>query len=136
MSHYARISVEFQDPKMLVEALVAVGIPRDMLVYSPEGRMLEDYEGKKIGVLSHVSILKKHVAGSQGYGFNDIGFDCKHNSVFICDYARDRAGYNSKWLGKVTQEYAVAKTKAHYAAMGKQVIRKEEAGKIYLYVKV
>ena len=136
MSHYAKITVQFLDAECLVKALVAVGVPAGMITGNPTGAALEDYEGQKTSIQANVIISRKHV-GKTTWGCNDIGFTCAQgeSSVHICDYARDRAGYNAQWLAKLTQEYTFAKTEKHYAAQGKQVHRVNENNKVYLYVR-
>lgn len=148
MSHYAKISVEFQDAKLLVEALVAAGVKREHIELHAMPQLIFDYcdrrtnyisrehPGNKVfaqGDVGNVIIRRQHLGPSH----NDIGFYCAKTGALalICDFARSSSGYNDKWLGKVTQEYTVSKTKAHYAALGKQVVRVDEDNKVRLYVK-
>ena len=147
MSHFAKISVKFFDQQALVEALVAVGVPREHIEVNAEPKQVFDYQGKptsylykehkeeyfKAGDIGHVFIRRKNLV----YGHNDIAFNTskEHSCALICDYARDMSGYNDAWLAKVNQEYVYAVTKKHYTAMGKQVHRVNDKGKVLLYIK-
>jgi hypothetical protein len=136
VSHFAKITVQFFDQESLVAALVAVGVPASAITVNPTGAFLEDYLGQKTNIKANVIISRQYV-GQGGYGFNDIGFVCdqENASVSICDYARDRKGYNAQWLGRLTQEYTAAATTKHYAGMGKQVVRVNEDKVVRLYVR-
>jgi hypothetical protein len=147
MSHFAKIEVKFFDAQALVAALVAVGVPREHIEVNAQPQPVYDYQGQPTsylykdhheqyfakGDIGHVFIRRKFLPEAH----NDICFntDKQHSCALICDYARQRSGYNDKWLGKVTQEYAAELAKKHYAAMGKQVVRVNENNMVRLYVK-
>lgn len=142
MSHFSEIKVNFTDAQMLVDALVAVGVAREKIECHAEPQQVLDYRGQPTkyrmpnGDVGHVIIRRKHLPS----GHNDIAFHLdreKGSTALICDYARDRSGYNDKWLGKVTQEYVAAQTKKHYEKLGKKVYRVNDVvtGRAHLFVK-
>ena len=132
MSHYTEISVEYEDFDMLKAAMIAAGIPADHIEVHREPTTLFDYRNRATQNKANVIIRREHVANG-AFGMNDIGFT--KDKAHICDWARDRQGYDARWLGKIMQEYTYLKTKTHYARQGKQVHRVNEAGKMHLYVR-
>jgi len=148
MSHFSEIKTEFKDQDSLIDALVVAGVPRDWIEKHLEPQQICDYKGNptkyrwqdtqdkrfKSGDKAHVIIRRSHL----GSGHNDLGFyvsKTDESFALICDWARQKSGYNDKWLSKVRQQYAVCETEKHYARLGKKVHKVQEGGKIHLYIK-
>lgn len=155
MSHYTEMKTDFHDADCLVDALVAVGIPREWIEVNKTPRPLLDYQGKtsmyrwkdhqddrfKAGDCAHVIVRRdkfdKLNPEHRGL-FNDMGFyldTAKGSVAFVCDYSRQYTGFNDAWTNRVRQEYTVAKTKKHYKALGRQVHVERAGAKVHLYVK-
>lgn len=124
----------------LVEALVAVGVPRAHIECHAEPQQIFDYQGQptkyqmKDGDKCHVVIRRANLPPLH----NDLGFALSKtgSKAYVCDYARDRSGFNDNWLSKVTDEYAALESTKHYAKLGKKAYRKQGTdGAVYLFVK-
>lgn len=140
MSHYSDISVNFTNAESLVAALIAAGVDRAKIECHKEPQQIFDYRGNPTkyqmaeGDKCHVIIRRKDLPTLH----NDLGFTLsdKGSKAFICDFARDRSGFNDKWLNKVRDEYAALESTKHYAKLGKKAYRKQGAdGAVYLFVK-
>jgi hypothetical protein len=122
MSQYFTMTTCFRDPDALVEALLAVGRPKEALEnyrrYCATGEIvagdiqrhaqavpLMDYQGRDSGRVGNIIIRRERVGDLQ----NDLAFTRKEDGTYaaeICDYAQ-KCGWNQTWLGRVSQRYAV-----------------------------
>lgn len=101
MSKYATIVTSLTDGKLLMEALVVMGL-KGIQNHIGNPQPLEGYEARLRKETADIIIPRRYV----GSASNDLGFrrgaDGKYVAI-ISDY--DSSRYNSKWLSSLQVEY-------------------------------
>lgn len=136
MSRYESLTTTIADEQYLVAALKEMG-------YTPEicrdGGRLYGYQGDERRERAHVIIRRNQLNSAS----NDIGFARDDKGVYraiISEYDQG-IGFNSAWLGRVTQAYkekqtmAVARAKG-YVLQGREVIETPQGRRVQLRFRV
>ncbi len=117
MSHYCEIQTELRDPDALVVALRALGFPA--VEVHPVPQTLTGYAGDERPERAEVIVRRRYV----GRAANDLGFARQPDGTFraiISEYDQGQ-GYDAPWLGRLAQEYALARVQAVARAHGRPV---------------
>ena len=115
MSHYCEIQTELRDPGALVAALRALGFA-DIEVHAA-AQALYGYQGDARPERAEVIVRRRYV----GQAANDLGFARQADGTFraiISEYDQGQ-GYDARWLGRLAQEYALARVQAVAKAHGR-----------------
>lgn len=133
MSKFEQMETKLTEHQYLAEALEAIG-------YKPvvdwNGQTLRGYGGAIWPEKAQIVIPRAQLKGALA----DIGFVRDTSGVFravIDDMDRDYSGFNSAWLGRLTQTYkekqtmAVARAKG-YVFKGREVIDTPQGKKVQL----
>lgn len=137
MSEYIEAQTSITNRAILVDALCAMGFPRDGIEVHDSPKPLVGYLGDSRQQLAHVIVRRRCVGSSS----NDIGFvrgeDGKFSAI-ISKYDREdnkATKYNAKWLGKLQGHYAVLSEKKYWQAQGYVVQQRTDAkGLVHLTV--
>lgn len=120
MSHFTRVRTALRDPRLLADALRAVGYPQAEVHDQPQ--VLYGYRGDARPERAEVVVRRKHV----GSASNDIGFARQADGTFEAIISEfDRRKHGEAWLAGVTRAYGHAAALRYAADQGYDVVGDE-----------
>lgn len=116
MSHFTRVRTQLRDPRLLVEALGAVGYRQVEVHATPQ--TLYGYQGDPRAERAEVVVRREHI----GRASNDIGFARRADGSYeaiISSY--DRGRHSEAWLAELAQAYGRVATLRYAETHGFEV---------------
>jgi hypothetical protein len=119
MSAYKIVVIDITEIDYVIEGLLAIGIPAEMIEIHDIPQSLVGYEGSKRGQKANVIVRRANVNKLlSGGASNDIGFEKKDGKITV--HVSD---YDQKWWRKKSETFLQHAACAKYEAEAKKLGR-------------